>query len=150
MKRWILAVVVLAVAIPAVAQEGPIREHGMEAVARFLQLTPEQVEQWKGLLQVQEDALTPLREELRATEEQLGELLRGENPDPAAIGTLVLQGKAIKEEMGEAHRAYLDGFAALLTPEQTQRLEGIRRAARLEPLFPAFRMFGLLNPGEPR
>jgi Spy/CpxP family protein refolding chaperone len=135
---------VLAVAVPVVAQEGPIQERGMEAVVRFLQLTPEQVEQWQGLLEAQETALTPLREQLRETERQLAELLKGENPDPTAVGNLVLQGKALREQMGDVHRAYLEDFEGLLTPEQSQRLGGITRAERLEPLFPAFRMFGLL------
>jgi len=146
MKRYVVAAVVVALAIPAMAQEGPIRDRGMEAVARFLQLTPAQVDQWKGLLDTQEAALAPLREQLRAVEEQLAALLRTDNPDPAAVGNLILQGKALREQMGQVHRAYLEGFEAMLTEEQAQRLATIRRAERLEPLFPAFRLFGLLPP----
>ncbi len=150
MQRFVVVLLAVAVAVPVLAQEGPIRERGMEAVARFLALTPEQVDQWKGLLETQEAALTPLREQLRATEEQLAGLLRSDNPDATAVGTLVLQGKGLREQMGAVHRAYLEGFDALLTPEQAQRLAAIRRAERLEPLFPAFRMFGLLPPEPPR
>jgi Spy/CpxP family protein refolding chaperone len=149
MKRWLLGVCVVALAVPVVAQEGPIQQRGMEAVANFLQLTPEQVDQWKGLLDTQEAALAPLRDLLRDTERALGELLRSDNPDPTAVGSLVLQGKNIKEQMGEVHRTYLHGFEGMLTPEQAGRLAAIRRAERLEPLFPAFRLFGLLPPPPP-
>ncbi len=149
MKRWLLVVVAAALAVPALAQEGPIQQRGMEVVADFLHLTPAQVEQWQGLLETQEAALAPLREQLRDTERALGELLRGENPDPAAVGDLVLQGKQIKEQMGQVHRSYLEGFEGMLDAEQAQRLTAIRRAERLEPLFPAFRLFGLLPPPPP-
>jgi Spy/CpxP family protein refolding chaperone len=163
MKRTLLVgAVVLALAVPALAQQGQGRgprpeipmagqqaveldgSRAREVVIRFLELTPEQVAAWDTLLEARTAAVEPLREELQAVEEQLRELLQSENPDPAAIGTLVLQGKALREQIAAANQAYVEGFEAMLERPQLDRLEFLRRAERAEPLFPAFRLFGLL------
>lgn len=163
MKRTLLVVaVVLALAIPALAQQGQGRgprpeiptagqqaveldgSRAREVVIQFLELTPEQVTAWDALLETRKAAVEPLREQLRAVEEDLAELLEGENPDPAAVGTLVLQGKALREQIAAANQAYVEGFENMLEHPQLDRLEFLRRAERAEPLFPAFRLFGLL------
>ena len=167
MKRTLLvAAVVLALAVPALAQQGQGQGRGpvagtpmagvpagdadgsraRAAVIEFLGLTEEQVAAWDALLETRKATVEPLREQLQAVEEDLAELLQGENPDPAAVGTLVLQARALREQIAAANQAYLDGFEALLTPEQATRLTLLRRAERAQPLFPAFRLFGLLPP----
>lgn len=165
MKRTLLVVaVVLALAVPALAQQGQGQGRGprpevpiagqqaveldgsraREVVIRFLELTPDQVTAWDVLLEARKAAAEPLREQLQAVEEQLRELLQGENPDPTAVGNLVLQGKALREQIAAANQAYVEGFEALLIGEQVDKLAFLRRAERAEPLFPAFRLFGLL------
>ncbi len=142
MKKAILTLLIVALAVPVLAQQAAPRPK--EVVARFLELTPEQVTAWGDLLAGLEGTVAPLRQQLRAVEEQLGNLLRGENPDPAAVGALVIQGKNLREQMGEAHRAYVVAFEELLTETQLGRLDFIRRAARVQPIIPAFRLFGLI------
>jgi len=140
----------LCLAAPLLAQaEGPEAPRAQEAVARFLQMTPDQVQAWNDLLAAREAGVAPLREELRTVEAELKALLDGDSPDPTAVGTLVLEGKALREGIGDFHRAYVDGFEALLAEEQRGRLTAIRRAERLQPLFPAFHLFGLLGPDGP-
>ena len=56
----------------------------------------------------------------------------------------MITGKTLREGIGEAHMTYVRGFEALLALEQKGRLGALRRAERLQPLFPAFRVFGLL------
>jgi Spy/CpxP family protein refolding chaperone len=168
MKKWLLLIVVVAmVAVPALAGdqmtarvveqsmtfdvanaegEPPVHPRAKEAIVEFLALTQEQVAQWDALLAAREEAVAPLREQLRATEEQLKELLQSENPDPGAVGTLVLSGKTLREGIAAAHKNYVVAFEGLLTPEQKGRLGAIRRAARLAPLVPAFGAFGLVAP----
>ena len=158
------ALAFLAFAVPALAQPfqapGPRPEIPMagmqagdpdgsrarEVVIQFLGLTAEQVTAWDALLETRKAAVEPLREELQAVEEQLRELLLSEAPDPATVGTLVLQAQALREQIVAANQAYLDAFEALLTTEQATRLTLLRRAERAQPLFPAFRLFGLLAP----
>ena len=114
------------------------------AIGEFLALTENQVAEWDALLAAREEAVAPLREQLLATEEQLRELLQSENPDPGAVGTLVLSGKTLREGIGATHRTYVEEFEAMLTNEQKGKLGAVRRAARLAPLVPAFGAFGLL------
>lgn len=150
MKRAVLVLMMVCLAAPLLAQaDAPEAPKAREAVARFLQLTPDQMEEWNGLLAARQALVQPLREELRDVEGELKELLDGDNPDPTAIGTLVLEGKALREAIGDANRDYVEGFEAMLTEEQRGRLTAIRRAERLQPLFPAFRLFGLLGPDGP-
>jgi Spy/CpxP family protein refolding chaperone len=147
MKKTLLGLLVLAVAVPVLAQaDDPETPRAKQAVIRFLQLTEDQVAGWDALVEAREAKVAPLREQLKATEEDLRELLAGDNPDPAAVGALVIKGKELKEQIGAAHKEYVDGFEAMLTPEQGNRLTALRRAAHLEPLFPAFRLYGLLAP----
>ena len=110
-KRWLMLMMVAVVALPALAGEqvkgrmldqaltvGPLdAEDGVDghprakaAITQFLALTEEQVAQWDALMVTLDEAVSLLEEQLRATEAQLKELLQSENPDPGAVGTLVL------------------------------------------------------------
>ena len=167
MKRWLLSIMVVSqvagaalagaeirariaeqeVDLVAVAAEGEVPDQPRKAaIAQFLALTEDQVAQWDAMLAEREAAVAPLREELRSTEEQLRELLQGDNPDATAVGTLVLAGKTLREGIAAAHETYVDAFEAMLTVEQKGKLGAIRRAARLAPLLPAFAAFGLIPP----
>jgi len=147
MRKMILAVMLLAVAVPVFAQEGGAgAPRPTEVVTRFLQLSADQVNQWNVLLATREATVEPLQQQIREAERQLAELLKGDSPDPAAVGQLVIDVKELREQIGVAHQAYVQGFEALLTPEQKGKLGAIRRAARLAPLVPAFGAFGLVAP----
>jgi Spy/CpxP family protein refolding chaperone len=151
MKRALLAsAVLLALAAPASAQElGPCAERGQDAIVEFLALTPDQVAAWDQLLADRDAAAEPLRTELEAVETELRALL--ESPDPPAdeVGALVIQGHDLRQQLGDVHRVYFDGFVALLDEEQAPRFEAVRRAERLQPLVPVFRAFGFLAPPPP-
>ncbi len=158
------ALAVLGLAVPAPAQPGqdlgprleipmaglqagdPDASRAGEVVIQFLGLTPDQVTAWNALLEARKASVEPLREDLQATEKDLYALLQGSNPDPAAVGTLVLRAKALREQIAAANKVTIDGFEALLATEQMTKLGFLRRAERAEPLFPAFRLFGLLPP----
>ncbi len=117
-----------------------------QAVTDFLGLTPDQVTQWDALFVAHEAAVAPLRDQLQSTEAQIRDLLKGDNPDPGAVGTLVISGKTLREGIQAANATYLDGFGDLLTQDQKAKFGAVRRAARLAPLLPAFGVFGLLAP----
>jgi Spy/CpxP family protein refolding chaperone len=158
----VAALAFLGLAVPALAQQGEdygprpeIPMAGVQAgeqdaprarqvVIQFLGLTPDQVTAWDALLEARKASVEPLREDLQATEKDLQDLLQGANPDPAAVGTLVLKAKALREQIAAANKVYVDGFDALLIAEQRTKLAFLRRAERAAPLFPAFRLFGLL------
>jgi Spy/CpxP family protein refolding chaperone len=116
------------------------------AVTQFLALTADQVASWETLIATREDAVGPLRDQLKSTEDELKELLNGDDPDPNAVGTLVISGKTLRDGIQAARQTYLEGFEAMLTQDQKVKLGAVRRAARLAPLVPAFGVVGLLVP----
>lgn len=151
MRRVMLALMVVALALPVMAQEDPGADHpifgrAQEAVARFLQLEPDQVDQWNILIANHHAVVEPLRADLRAARQELRALLDADPPDPTAIGEKVLEIEGLNEAIRAAHLDYVAGFEALLDEEQLGRLGFIRRAERAEPLFPAFRAVDLLPP----
>ncbi len=148
MKRTLgFTLALVLVALPLWAQESEELPfpHAREAVARFLELTPEELTQWEGLLTTLRDTVAPLREQLRGLEGQLAELLQQENRDAAAVGALVIQIHGVREAIEQAHREYVNGFEAMLNREQTAKLRFIRQAERVQPLIPAFRAVRLVR-----
>lgn len=145
------AVLALAtlVALPLLAQPGPgggpggpggppgdpqgVRGPGafpLRALVEFLDLTEAQVEEARLLLEDLAADLRPLAEEARDLRQELVALLDSENPDPAAVGALVLEIHGIRDEMKAARDDFDAAFAALLTPEQLERWEILKEARR--------------------
>lgn len=100
------------------------REHRFERIATVLNLTPEQREQAKALMEDARKSSEPLRRQLRANRQQLVEAVKSGNQAEidrlsAAQGTLMGQLTAIRT------KAFQKGYA-MLTPEQRQKAEEMR------------------------
>lgn len=132
---------------------GPEQPHQVprpkEIVARFLAFTQEQVTQWDALIETLQTTVRPLVEQIVANDRQLAELLKQPSPDPAAIGNLILANRGLREDIREAHEVYLTAFEALLTAPQKEKLGFVRRAERVQPIIPAFKVLGLIPPPAP-
>ena len=148
-------VTTLAIAVPSAAQAPPglppaddlcLPGAAQNVVARFLQLSEDQVAQWQVLIDEREQAAAPLRDAIAAVQQQLDDLLADPDPDPLAVGELTIQRRDLGEQLAGVHRAYVAGFEGLLGAEQLAQYRFLQRAERAEPLFPAFRMVGLLPP----
>lgn len=122
------------------------RRGAIEVVAHVLELSPEQMEAWRGILQATRDAIQPLGEQVRTKEQALRDLVGSTNPDPAAIGALVLEIKALREQIRALEEGSTTSFLALLTPEQTAKIAEVDAAARLCPVVPAFADLHLIDP----
>ena len=145
MKRLLVLVVMLGLALPLCAQEEPTRlDRAQERVAEFLQLGDEQLAQWDELLTAQHETVQPLREAIEASGQELAEMLDGQDPDATVVGELAISIHGMRQEIRDARQQYLEGFEALLDEEQAGRLGFIRRAERARPLIPAFEALGLL------
>ena len=144
MKRFVLSLLVVAMAVPVFADDPCIVGRSHEAIVNFLQLTPDQVSQWDALVVDREATVTPLRDQLEAIKEQLGELLGNPAPDPAEVGGLTIQAHDLGQQIRAANQAYVDGFEEMLDGDQTGKLGLIRGADRVRPLLPAFRVFWLI------
>jgi len=147
------AILMVLAVLPAMAQEQPdvpcivAMEH--QAVVQALQLTEDQVAQWDALMADRRATVNPLREQLHGVEQQLQDLLGQPDPDPAAVGDLVLAGRDLRDQIHAADDAYRQGFEALLDETQANTLRFIRGAAHVQRVIPAFRRFGLLRPPAP-
>lgn len=144
MKRLLIGLMALAVALPVMAQEGPIGEGAQEIVIRYLELTPDQVAVWDQLVADFEAEAQPLREAIAEIQAQIDELFANGSPDPYELGELVIQRRDLVEQLAQVRENYVFGFEALLNEQQAKKLNIIRRADRVEPLIPAFRVYGLL------
>jgi hypothetical protein len=119
--------------------------HAMRQVARFLGLTEEQVASWQGLLEDRRLAAEPKLEQIKDNNAALKALLNGDGPDATEVGNLVIANVGLHQDLGDIHRTYVESFQGQLDEDQLRKLNLIRRAARLQPLIPAFRMFGLVG-----
>jgi Spy/CpxP family protein refolding chaperone len=146
------AFTVLAVALPSAAQappgpDGPCRPGAAQhQIAVYLGLTDEQVAAWDVLIDDGQAAAAPVRDAIAAVQQELDELLAGNDPDPMAVGGLVIQRRDLGQQLADIERGYVEGVEGLLDEQQVARYRFIRRAERAEPLFPAFRLLRLLPP----
>lgn len=109
-------------------RRGPDRLHDLGFLARFLELTDEQIEQARALFEGTRELTQPIREDLRATHQELRDLLGTEAPDATQVGTLVLDIHDLRGQLRETREALLEDFRALLTPEQIEKLETLKDA----------------------
>ena len=100
-------------------------------LAFFLDLTEAQVAQAQGIFEAAQAEIQPLREAQRALLEQLRAALEPAEPDPAAVGALVIDLHANREAIRAVLEGAIDDFEAILTPEQLERFEILREARRV-------------------
>jgi Spy/CpxP family protein refolding chaperone len=103
----------------------------MALVARFFELTPDQLEQLKALAEARKDAIEPLSKQVAEEEKALQDLITSSTPDAAAVGKLVLAIHQLREQIGVAQKQMIIGFEGILTTEQLNKLNALRRANHL-------------------
>lgn len=100
------------------------------ALARYLRLSPAQVEQQKALLQALKAEVEPLREAQKPLQEDLREALDGASPEACAVGALLVEIDALGDQVRAAHAEFDDAFSAILTAEQLARYEALKVLAQ--------------------
>lgn len=90
-------------------------------LTRYLDLSEQQVKEMKALFEDHREATRPIHEELRGLHRELRALLDGEDPDPGAIGRVILEGEALKTGARALREALHSDLRALLTTEQQER-----------------------------
>jgi Spy/CpxP family protein refolding chaperone len=103
----------------------------LRRLAFFLDLTETQVTQAQAIFDAAQAEIQPLREARRPLLEQLRAALDAAEPDPAAVGALVIDLHANREAIHGVLEGALDDFEAILTPEQLERFEVLRDARRV-------------------
>ena len=114
----------------------------IQIVVQFLQLRPDQVQEFGQLLQARQAAVVPLLQEIQQRVQQL-EALLSEGGSPAEVGMLVIQIRTLQQQVAQVQQDFLSKLLILLDAEQQQRLEAVRLAAQLQPILPAFQQLYL-------
>ena len=147
MRKFLIAVVAMCLAAPVFAQEmepSPITEAAHNAVAAYLRLSDEQIAAWDEIYQIHRAEEQPLKEDVAAVQQELDELFEIGNPDPAEVGALTIERRALGEMLFEVHLIYHEDFVALLDDNQVRRLKFIARADDVQRFIPAFKLFELI------
>lgn len=127
---------------PNVVLQVPMPENPIRVLARFLQLTPDQTEGVKQLLDARKGIVEPLQPQIADKEKEFRDLLAA-GTNPAAVGAAAIALDGLRRQVGEAHRQFVVSFEALLTAEQKTQLQALQRAARLQPVVAAARELGI-------
>jgi hypothetical protein len=115
----------------------------IQIVVQFLQLGPDQAQEFGQLLQARQAAVVPLLQGIQQQEQQLEALLNS-GGSAADVGMLVIQIHTLQQQAAQAQQDFLSKFGSLLDPEQQQQLEAARSAAQLQSILPAFQQLDLL------
>ncbi|HEY0591519.1 MAG TPA: periplasmic heavy metal sensor [Thermoanaerobaculia bacterium] len=132
----IVTVVALAFALAAFAQAGRMGQGTRGAglgqppapgqgpfgspqwLATYLGLSEAQIAQWQAIRDGAQARIAPLLETRKANILKLQEELAKTNPDPATVGSYVIQNHAIGAQIRSIHEAAQAEFVKLLTAEQ--------------------------------
>jgi Spy/CpxP family protein refolding chaperone len=125
-------------ALPFLANAAPGRGgnpadilHNPRALARFLKLTPAQIETTRQLAQTLHNTTRPLYQQIEPLEDQLHGQLDAASPDACAVGGTVIQIAGLRDQIRGAREAFDDAFSAILTPEQLAKYEALKEAAHI-------------------
>lgn len=106
----------------------------MARLKRFLALTDAQVNDIVVLQRKHRQAAFPLRQELRARNQELRNALDNPEPNPNVVGQLVIAKRGVTKQLRTLRLKLRDDISALLAPEQKQKFEQFKlRPGRRSP-----------------
>ena len=142
MKRILIVLTITCAPFVAHAQEPP----APMIVAGFLGFTDAQGARFGQLLGGLQASVGPLQQQMMVQQKALDTVLSADQPDPAAVGKLVLTIRALQKQIGQAFQSYHEGFLAMLTQEQKEKTQAVAGAAHLLPAVRAFAEVRLIDP----
>jgi Spy/CpxP family protein refolding chaperone len=95
-------------------------------LADYLQLDDAQRQQAREILATQRDTMRPLMEQGRSLREHLAQLLDDPQADSAALGNLVQQLHANRQQIEGARKGLDSKLSAILNPAQREKLTRLR------------------------
>lgn len=140
MRRVGTVLLALFAVVPVFAQQ----PDPVAVVAHVLQLSPDQITAWSGILHARQAAIEPLAQQAGTREQAIGEQFASGHPDPAVVGQALVELHTLQTQIGAVNAQSTAQFEQLLRPDQKERLNGIRGAAQACPIVPAFAATGLL------
>ena len=102
------------------------------ALARYLKLTPAQLETTKQLVKTLHDTTRPLYQQIEPLAEQRRNQLDEASPDACAVGETVVRIDALRDQIQGAREDFDEAFSAILTPEQLAKYEALKDAVKID------------------
>jgi Spy/CpxP family protein refolding chaperone len=109
----------------SVAAEG--RPGQLAKLKTYLTLSDGQVSDIGALLKKHQEAALPLRQDLRASNQDLKTALDTAEPNPSTVGQLVIARNGLNKQLRALNVKLRSDIAAVLTPDQMQKLEQLKR-----------------------
>lgn len=94
-----------------------------------LRLSEEQLNTVRALLQARAESVGPISREIGMLQGQLEQILGSDAQDPATVGEIVTDIRALEAEREQIFQQYRAEFQAILGPEQRERLAQVFRIA---------------------
>lgn len=114
---------------PLVAWGIPDDAPPVAVLKAVLDLSQEQIEEIRGLVEARGEAIGPLAEQIKMLERELEEELNSDAPDAVEVGNIVLEIRMLRQEVGQHKENFRMAFQALLSEEQLERIAHIYRVA---------------------
>lgn len=109
---------------PSVSRPGA----GQVALARYLQLTPDQIASWQQIHKDTAAAIRPLAANARGLREQIAAAVNSASPDPASVGDLALSLHSVRDQIKALREASRSQRLAVLSAEQKTKFEAFEAA----------------------
>src|SRR5262245_13952171 len=122
-------------------------DRSVATLQRTLNLSETQVTGIRQLAQSRRDSLRSVREEATPKFVALMALLKQPNPDPTAVGRIVVDLSGIHQQVRAKQMDYEKQFDSLLNPTQRQAVNNLRNQAQT---FMALRRLGVITPEFPQ
>jgi Spy/CpxP family protein refolding chaperone len=127
------------------AQGPPRPDPRIEVVRTYLGLSDEQFRSLLTLLRTRAETIEPLLRTLVEQERELARLLRSPDPEPAAIGSVVITIRGTRAQIEAAEDTFRNGFLDILTDEQKRKLDDLEEFIENQRAAPAFLSLGLIE-----
>ncbi|MCP5113178.1 MAG: periplasmic heavy metal sensor [bacterium] len=122
---------------------------GMEALQTALGLDETQIQQLQEARRSSFEAQRPIMEEIRAKSEEMRTMVESTTPDPAVLGTLVIQINGLRQQIKDNHDATHQQLVNLVNGWGAgAKLADLQQAAELQRAAGQARALGLLEPPE--
>ncbi len=140
--------IAMAATTSALAQAPTLCDAGraMEVVARFLDLTEDQREDFVSILQESHADIKLLEDQQKALRHELDELLDSGQYDLSEVGAITEEIHDLGHQIRDIRREMIESLLLVMDEEQEMKSGIVRRAAALQPVINAYKVLGILPP----
>jgi len=137
MKKMCMMLIIACGSMLMAQRPGPGDQNPANVLARYFDFDETQQSQLTELMDTRRSDSEPIVTQISENRHALGEMLNGDDPDATAIGQTMLFIKDLEGQLFAVQQAFGDGFTAMLTEDQAQKLGALTLAKRLIPVVHA-------------